>query len=1847
MFQQGEDLIKCINKAMAFLSAVASRFPPSNNQLRISSNPRNQVTIQDGGVTVQQVQRRQHQSYVGRRNKRIVTTSIGNVAVGPPRVVKSKAQKAGKILDEEQLAFLADPGISKAPVSHQIIPHNSTFQKDDLDAYDSDCDDLSSSKAVLMANLSGCDPEVLYEVPYSDSYPNDMINQDVQKMQYSEQTHVDDFEDNEIHNGSNINPYSQYMQETQDVVIQDTNPSAPNDLNAKLAAFQQEIDTLKETFSNNVKEKEALSQTLTVFKTESKEKESNVIEHVVIYVIDDEEILILEEESRSKMLNKQNDPISIENKIKISPIDYSKLNKIKEYFGKRFVTKKELSAEQAFWIKHLTLFDTPITLHTPVRIEAPSELPKKNVVNNVVSKPNATLAPGMFKLDIEPIFARLKNNMDVHEVYIKKTIEYVDTLCGFVERARTQITPKKIVHLKETTPKSVETPKPKIKVYSKRPKQIKSVGSSKKAKIVEFKIANNLEPTHLWGYNATDVPTSFSLVNDRSKDEAPDAIIKCNKNIQVRLNATIRNVRTDNGAEFVNQTLRDFYENVSISHQTSVARTPQQNGVIERRNQTLTEAASTIEDLGKLNAKATIGIFVGYTPAKKAFRTYNRRTQKIIETIHIYKVKTDEFGWVLKNKARLVTQEFKQEKGIDFEESFAPVVGIEAYLRSKCNQQEYDDFLNGCQNGILKWRAQERGGEWNSGTLICSDGISTGWHLHHTIAKRKIQLLDRKTGYEKYVSRNPKASDRGGRRVMVFQVQDYALWDVIENGNSFIPVAQTTNADGTSTTLIRGPVTTEEKVQRGMMRRNLPSEWNTHVVVWRNKPNLDTMSFDDLNNNFKIVEQEFKGTASSSSNSPNMAFVSSSSSTNEVNTAYGVSTANSQANPASTQVNTASTQITINGSDTTGYDKSKVECFNCHKLGHFARECKQLRNQDSKNWNQDSSRRTVNMEDTSFNAMVAINGAGFDWSFMSDDKVPTNMALMDFLDSEGTCPISLTSRNLMEDMLPLGEEPKEGELLVNELLKLNSVLFTNTGCFVLSPDFKLADKSQVLLKVPRKNNMYSVDMKNIVPKENLTCLVAKATLYESMLWYRRLGHLNFNTINKLVKENLVRGLPTKHFENDQTCVACLKGKQHKASSTKDETSGILKRFISEIENLVDKKVKVIRCDNGIKFKNSVMNDLCAMKGIRREFSVARTPQQNGVAERISKTLIKAAKIMLADFKLPTTFWAEAVNTTSYVHNRVLVIKPHNKTPYELFRGRTLTLRFMRPFGCHVAILNTLEYLGKFDGKSDDGFFIGYSLNSKAFRVYNTRIRKVEENLHVRFLEDKPIITGDGPKWLFDIDVQTKSMNYVPVVLGTNSNDFVCTKESMGAGQASKETGSSKDYILMPLWKDGSLFDSSSKNASNDEPQPSSDYGNKDDEGVSKESRIGNQERPSINTVSPNVNTEGPIINTVSTNDNAEVDLSNISTTYLTRRMTKTTNEQGFISVVYEGKAHEDLHTCLFSCFLSQEEPKKKDNGNFISQDKYVDEILKKFGFSTMKAASTPIETSKSLLKDTKAEDVDVHLYRTMIRSLMYLTASRPDIMFVVCACARFQVKPKVSHLHAVKRIFRYLKRQPKLGVWYPKDSPFDLEAYTNSDYTSASLDRKSITGDREKSEPKELRELELALLCLMKVLDEEEKVKRYIWGLLDSIQGNVTSAGPTRPQDSIKLANSLMDQKKKMKDKSGEKRLEDVPLVRDILKVFPEYFHVLPLTRKVEFQINLVAGVAPVAREPYGLAPLEINELSDQSQELFDKGAPVLFVKKKDGSFKMCIDYKELNKLMAKNVICFQELIICLTNCKD
>ncbi|GJT57610.1 putative ribonuclease H-like domain-containing protein [Tanacetum coccineum] len=293
---------------------------------------------------------------------------------------------------------------------------------------------------------------------------------------------------------------------------------------------------------------------------------------------------------------------------------------------------------------------------------------------------------------------------------------------------------------------------------------------------------------------------------------------------------------------------------------------------------------------------------------------------------------------------------------------------------------------------------------------------------------------------------------------------------------------------------------------------------------------------------------------------------------------------------------------------------------------------------------------------------------------------------------------------------------------VSQICDKNKVLFTDYECLVLSPEFKLPDANQVLLRIPRQNNMYSFNLESIVPSGGLACLIANTTIDESKKWHRRFGHVNFKNLNKLVKGNLVRGLPSKIFHNDHTCVACQKGKQHKASCKAKSVSSISHSLQllhmdlfgpTSVRSLNHKNYFLVitddfsRCDNGIEFKNKDVIEFYGSKGIKREYSNARTSQQNGVAERKNMTLIEAARTMLADSFLPNTFWAEAVSTACYVLNRVLVTKLHNKTPYELITGKIPIISYIRPFGCHVTILNTIDHLGKFDGKSYEGFLVGF------------------------------------------------------------------------------------------------------------------------------------------------------------------------------------------------------------------------------------------------------------------------------------------------------------------------------------------------------------------------------------------------------------------------------------------------------------------------------------------------------------------------------------------------------------
>nr|GEW31215.1 hypothetical protein [Tanacetum cinerariifolium] len=611
-----------------------------------------------------------------------------------------------------------------------------------------------------------------------------------------------------------------------------------------------------------------------------------------------------------------------------------------------------------------------------------------------------------------------------------------------------------------------------------------------------------------------------------------------------------------------------------------------------------------------------------------------------------------------------------------------------------------------------------------------------------------------------------------------FQVQDYALWDVIENGNSFIPTAQTTtNANGTSTTLIPGLITTKEKVQkkndvkaRSMLlmvllnehlmtfnqykdaktffaaiqknfggneatkksqknllkqmyenfsapsTKSLESIFNRLQKI-RNKLDLDTMSFDNLFNNFKIVEQEVKGSASLSLSlsSQNMAFVSSHSSTNDVNTAYGVTTANTQVSTASTQVSPASTQVnTVNLSDATVYAflvifTPKLDLSN-YGLEEFQQpEFEGYGPKTSNNVSEDICDEVKESLDAPLvKELVLDDKLEKKTIFPTVTKIEFEKGVIDCGCSRHmTRNMSYLSvyKEINGGYVAFGGDPKGGK--ITGKCKIS----TDTECVVLSPDFKLLDESQVLLKVLRKNNMYSIDLKNVAPSGGLTNLFSKATLDESNLWHRRLGHINFKTMNKLFCEN---------------------------------------------------------------------------KGIKREFSVARTPQQNGVAERKNRTPIEAPRTMLADSKTPS-------------------------------------LSFTRPFGCPVTILNTLDSLGKFNGKAYEGFFVGYYVNSKAFRVFNSRTMIVEETLLITFLENKPNVARSGPTWLFDIDTLTKSMNYKPVVAENQSNGSAC--------KARVETVPEKDYIVLPLWTQDPLFSSSSKDSPGDGFKPSGEEEKKDTESL--------------------------------------------------------------------------------------------------------------------------------------------------------------------------------------------------------------------------------------------------------------------------------------------------------------------------------------------------------------------------------------------------------------------------------
>ncbi|GJW77021.1 putative ribonuclease H-like domain-containing protein [Tanacetum coccineum] len=587
--------------------------------------------------------------------------------------------------------------------------------------------------------------------------------------------------------------------------------------------------------------------------------------------------------------------------------------------------------------------------------------------------------------------------------------------------------------------------------------------------------------------------------------------------------------------------------------------------------------------------------------------------------------------------------------------------------------------------------------------------------------------------------------------------------------------------------------------------------------------------------------------------------------------------------------------------------------------------------------------------------------------------------------------------------------------------------------------------------------MYSVDLKNIVPKGGLTCLFAKATSDESKLWHRRLGHINFKTMNKLVKGNLVRGLPSKLFENNQTCVAYRKGKQHRASCKFDGKAdeGFFVGYSINIKafRVFNSRTRIVEENPHVQFRNQsngnagtkACDDACKARmetvpskdyillplwnadppfsqSLKSSPDAGFKPLRDD-EKKVTEEPGKEGGDSSKDSESNDQEKEDNVNNTNIVNaasrNEVNVVGA--KTSIELLDDPNMP---------------ELEDIVYSDNNEDVGAEADMN-NLDAFIL-------VSPILTTRIHKDHPFekIIGD-----LNLDPQTRRMI-------KNLEEHEPEKAIHALKDPSWIEAMQEELLQFKLKEVWTLVDL---------PNGKRPIGTKwvfrnkkNERGIMiknkmdvKSAFLYGKIEEEVYVCQPPGFEDPDFPDRVYKVKNALFGLHQAPKAWYETLLTYLL-DNGF----QRGKIDKTL-------FIRREkglQVNQKEDGIFISQDKYVTEILKKFGFTNVKTASTPMETQKLLLKDEDGEEVDVDLYRSIIGSMMYLTSSRPDIIFAVCACAKYQVNPKVSHLHDVKRIFRYFKGQLKLGLWYLKDSPFDLVAYIDSDYAGASLDRKSTTG---------------------------------------------------------------------------------------------------------------------------------------------------------------------------------------------
>ncbi|GJX33396.1 putative ribonuclease H-like domain-containing protein [Tanacetum coccineum] len=654
-------------------------------------------------------------------------------------------------------------------------------------------------------------------------------------------------------------------------------------------------------------------------------------------------------------------------------------------------------------------------------------------------------------------------------------------------------------------------------------------------------------------------------------------------------------------------------------------------------------------------------------------------------------------------------------------------------------------------------------------------------------------------------------------------------------------------------------------------------------------------------------------------------------------------------------------KIIIDGSSTAGYDKSKVECFNCHKMGHFARECRAPRSKDNRNWNQGSSSKAVRIEDASEKAMCAIDGAGFDWSDMAEDEIQANMALMAFTDSEVSNDKSC-SKSCLQNYEALKKQ--YDDLLV----KLDDTGFK-------AATYKRGHKEYLM-------GLLKTEFEKVKEeKEGFEFKLAKENTVAPIIE-------DWVSDDEEEDEEEVEPIP----KVEKKTVHLLRGNKKKSNSQLNDKgfvdSGCSRHMSGNIAHLLD-----FKDFNGgyVTFSGGANGGRITGKGIQGVFESSASSQQDqdcivmpiwkdaSYFDDASLKSVDDAQIQDQDgthddCSLQNNGTADQqVNTASLDVNTgsrevsTVVPEVNNATPEDL----------MGP-------IPTSEDTQVEDQEIELGNI------SPSYAVSSTP--------HTRIHKDHPIdhVIGkthqDLHTCLFACFLSQEEPKRVSKALSDPAWVEAMQEELL-------QFKLQNVWVLVDLPKGHRAIDT---------------------KWVYRTRKM-----------------KGEIVMNIIFGS------------------TRRSFIDEFEKLMKDKFQMSSMGELTFFLGLQVQQRKK---GIFISQDKYVHEILRKFNYTDVKSASTPTDLEKPLVKDADADDVDEHLYRSMIGSLMYLTASRPDIMFAVCACARFQVSPKTSHLLAVKRIFRYLKGKPSLGLWYSKDSPLELIAYTDSDYAGATLDRKSTTG---------------------------------------------------------------------------------------------------------------------------------------------------------------------------------------------